>query len=55
LFSGLDVKLPASLKLPSASSIFNSTLMKSFFVFDVILALFLTDSYLRRKKAAKEA
>jgi len=55
LFSGLDVKLPSNLKLPSASSIFNSPLMKSFFVFDVILALFLTDSYLRRKKAAKEA
>lgn len=55
LFSGLDVKLPSNFKLPSASSIFNSTIMKSFFVFDVILALFLTDSYLRRKKAAKEA
>lgn len=55
LFSGLDVKLPANLKLPAANDIFNSTVVKSFFVFDVILALFLTDSYLRRKKAAKEA
>jgi hypothetical protein len=54
-FSAVNIKLPAELKLPPASNIFNSTFMKSFFVFDVILALFLTDSYLRRKKAAKEA
>ncbi|MDB5150303.1 MAG: hypothetical protein JWQ57_4323 [Mucilaginibacter sp.] len=54
-FSAVSIKLPAEIKLPAASSIFNSTFMKSFFVFDVILALFLTDSYLRRKKAAKEA
>lgn len=54
-FSAISIKLPADVKLPAASSIFNSAFMKSFFVFDVILALFLTDSYLRRKKAAKEA
>lgn len=54
-FSAISIKLPADIKLPAASSIFNSAFMKSFFVFDVILALFLTDSYLRRKKAAKEA
>jgi anti-sigma factor RsiW len=51
----VNIKLPAEFKLPAASTIFNSAFMKSFFVFDVILALFLTDSYLRRKKAAKEA
>ncbi|SCW70427.1 hypothetical protein [Mucilaginibacter sp. NFR10] len=54
-FSVVNIKLPADLKLPAANAIFNSAFMKSFFVFDVILALFLTDSYLRRKKAAKEA
>jgi anti-sigma factor RsiW len=55
VFSAISIKLPDSIKVPNASSLFNKTFMKGFFVFDVILALFLTDSYLRRKKAAKEA
>jgi anti-sigma factor RsiW len=49
-----DIKLPASIKLPSTHTIFNGPFIKWFLIFDVVLALFLTDSYLRRKKTAKQ-
>jgi anti-sigma factor RsiW len=49
-----DIKLPAGVKLPSASSMFSGPLLKWFLVFDVVLALFLTDAYLRRKKTARQ-
>jgi hypothetical protein len=51
--TAVKIDLPASIKLPSAGSIFSSPVFKWFMVFDVVLALFLTDSYLRRKKTAK--
>ncbi len=53
--SAVDVKitLPASVKLPHISNVFSSQLFKWFLVFDVVLALVLTDGYLRRKKTAK--
>ncbi|MEO3402704.1 hypothetical protein AAFN85_02310 [Mucilaginibacter sp. CAU 1740] len=51
----ISIKLPDNLKVLATTSMFNKTFMQGFFVFDVILALFLTDSYLRRKKAAKQA
>ncbi|WP_295721105.1 hypothetical protein [Mucilaginibacter sp.] len=51
----VKVNLPAGIKLPSAGSIFSSQVFKWFLVFDVVLALFLTDSYLRRKNTAKHA
>jgi hypothetical protein len=54
-FSAIDVKvsLPAAIKLPKTSSIFNGEVFKWFLVFDVIAALVFTDSYLRRKKTTK--
>ncbi|AYL97855.1 anti-sigma factor family protein [Mucilaginibacter celer] len=53
-FSAISLKLPDNIKMPNASGLFKKTFMQGFFIFDVILALFLTDSYLRRKKAAKQ-
>jgi|EndMetStandDraft_4_1072995.scaffolds.fasta_scaffold05150_5 magnesium-transporting ATPase (P-type) len=50
----VNVKLPAAIKLPNAANIFTSPVFKWFIVFDVVLALFLSDSYLRRKKATKQ-
>lgn len=51
----INIKLPANVKLPNAGNIFSNPVFKWFVVFDVILALFLSDSYLRRKKATKQA
>jgi magnesium-transporting ATPase (P-type) len=53
--TAVKVDLPASVKLPSAGNIFSNPVFKWFMVFDVVLALFLTDSYLRRKKTVKAA
>lgn len=55
--SAVDVKvtLPASIKMPNMGHIFSSQVFKWFLVFDVVLALFLADSYLRRKKTVKQA
>jgi hypothetical protein len=54
-FGEINIKLPDNFKIPATTSVFNKTFMQCFFVFDLVLALFLTDSYLRRKKAAKQA
>ena len=48
----LDITMPA-IKLPNAGNILSSPFMKWFLIFDVVLALFLTDAYLRRRKATK--
>lgn len=50
-----EIKLPENLKLTNANSLFSGPFMKWFLVFDVVLALFLTDTYLRRKKTTKQA
>ncbi|MEZ2335938.1 anti-sigma factor [Mucilaginibacter sp. RCC_168] len=47
-----DIKLPAGVKLPSTNSLVSGPVLKWFLIFDVVLALFLTDAYLRRKKTA---
>jgi len=49
-----DIKLPANVKLPSTNSLLSGPFLKWFLIFDVVLALFLADSYLRRKKTAKQ-
>lgn len=51
----LSVHLPDSLKLPNMKNILNSTVIQAFMCVDVILALFLADAYLRRKRQQKEA
>ena len=52
--STTDIKLPAGVKLPSTNSLFSGPVLKWFLIFDVVLALFLTDAYLRRKKTARQ-
>lgn len=52
--SAADIKLPAGVKLPSTNSLFSGPVLKWFLIFDVVLALFLTDAYLRRKKTARQ-
>jgi len=52
--SAADIKLPAGVKLPSTNSVFSGPLVKWFLIFDVVLALFLTDAYLRRKKTTRQ-
>jgi len=50
-FSGfkINVNLLESYNMPNVGSIFKSPIFKWFLIFDVMLALFLTDSYLRKK------
>lgn len=47
--ASVSVHLPESLKLPSIKNFPSALLLKSFFFFDVILALFLLDAYLHKK------
>jgi anti-sigma factor RsiW len=49
----LNVQLPASVKLTNTTSFFNGVFLKGFLIFDVVLALFLADTYLRKKRDAK--
>jgi hypothetical protein len=51
----VKIKMPAIIKLPNVANIFASPVFKWFIMFDVVLALFLSDSYLRRKKTTKQA
>jgi len=44
------LKMPADLHLPSLKNIFNNTALKGFVFFDTVLALYLFDGYLRRRK-----
>lgn len=49
VFSGIDIKMP------QLGSYFNSNLLKIFILFDIVLALFLADGYLRKKLNNKQA
>lgn len=51
----VSVSLPSNLKLPGANSLISGPFVKWFLMSDVVLALFLGDAYLRRKKMAKQA
>jgi hypothetical protein len=57
-FTGADnnvsLHIPVNIKVPNLSGFFSGPFMKWFLVFDVVLALFITDSWIRRKKTAKE-
>ncbi|HVV53908.1 MAG TPA: zf-HC2 domain-containing protein [Mucilaginibacter sp.] len=48
----LSVHLPVSLKVPDMSKYLSWPLIEGFIFLDVVLALFLFDGYLRRKKAS---
>ena len=43
-------EIPSNLKLPDTSNLFSRPVIEGFFFFDMVLGLFLFDSYLRRKK-----
>lgn len=50
-----NIKLPQGIDFSGFKNYLNgSVILKVFFVFDVILALFLTDAYFRRKKLSKQ-
>lgn len=50
-----SVKLPQGIDLSVVKDYLNgSVILKVFFVFDVVLALFLTDAYFRRKRLSKQ-
>jgi hypothetical protein len=51
----ITVHLPDSLKLPDLRNLLNSGVMQGFLCLDLVLAMFLTDAYLRRKRQQKEA
>ena len=52
--ANISVHLPERLKLPDIKNFPAGTLLKVFFFFDLILALFLTDTWLRKKKLSKQ-
>ena len=51
----ITVHLPDSLKLPNIKNLLSSGVMQGFLCLDLVLAMFLTDAYLRRKRQQKEA
>lgn len=53
--SGGDVPIPVEIKLPSLKNYFSGPAMQGFLFFDVVLALFLFDAYLRRRNSYKNA
>jgi len=48
--TGTSFKAPISLKMPDIKNYVTKPVLEAFFFFDVILALFITDAYLRRKR-----
>ncbi len=48
-------KVPAGLKMPDLSFHISKSVVEGFMFFDVVLALFLFDTYLRRKNIPKQA
>jgi len=50
----LASKVPAGFKMPDVSSHIPKPLVEGFMFFDVVLALFLFDTYLRRKNISKQ-
>ena len=50
----ISVHLPDSLNLPGIKSFLSGPVFQGFIFFDVVLALFLVDTYLRRKRLSKQ-
>ena len=50
-FSG---QVPATLKVPDMTKYLSGPLLKGFFFFDLVLGLFLFDTYLRKRKVSKQ-
>ncbi|MDB5090821.1 MAG: hypothetical protein JWR09_4815 [Mucilaginibacter sp.] len=51
----LAAKVPVNFKVPDVSSHISKPLVEGFMFFDVVLALFLFDTYLRRKNISRQA
>jgi hypothetical protein len=51
--ANISAQMPVSLKLPDLKNYFNKQVLEGFVFFDVVLGLFLFDSYLRRKNVSK--
>jgi hypothetical protein len=49
----ISFNAPANLKMPDIKNYISKPLIEAFFFFDVVLALFLSDAYLRTKKVSK--
>ena len=49
----ISIHTPENLKMPDIKNYFTKPVLEAFFFFDVILALFLTDAYLRKKRYLK--
>jgi anti-sigma factor RsiW len=52
--ANISVQVPDSLKVPDLSHYFSAPVLKAFIFFDVVLALFLFDAYLRRRGVSKQ-
>jgi hypothetical protein len=50
----VSVHIPTGLKIPDPSSFVSKSVIQGFLFFDVVLGLFLFDSYLRNKKVSKQ-
>ena len=48
-----SLEIPVSLKMPNISSYITKPLVQSFLFFDLVLGLYLTDTYLRKKRQQK--
>ncbi|MFD0794643.1 hypothetical protein ACFQZX_13535 [Mucilaginibacter litoreus] len=52
--AGTDVDIPVKLNVPRISSYLTGPVIKGFLFFDIVMGLFLLDSYLRRVKLTKQ-
>jgi len=53
--SGGHVEIPISLKMPNIGSYITKPLVQSFLFFDLVLGLYLADTYLRKKRLQRQA
>ena len=52
--AGTSLRIADSLKMPDLKSLVSAPVLKAFVFFDVVLALFLFDAYLRRRGISKQ-
>jgi anti-sigma factor RsiW len=52
--SAMNVAVPASIKMPEMKTYFTKPVIEGFLFFDVVLALYLFDNFLRRKNQPKQ-
>jgi hypothetical protein len=52
--SAVNIAVPAGLKMPEMNTYFTKPVIEGFLFFDVVLALYLFDTFLRRKSQTKQ-